>query len=571
MILLSLCLILLFLAVASTSGGVRDAGFYSAAAARLREKRGYHHNMTHRNQSRERAGGVLNMGILNQLQDSCYYGTVRIGTPYWLFKFWIVGDACQNCGSTLPHFNSSNFTSFKTAGEEITLDYLADETIGQVATDNVTMGGFTINRQTFLDDRISGVMGLAPGRATGTLGIPFWHALASVDSLLRRKWALVNPATDNEPGGVFTLGGTDSSLFQGPIDFVDIQTPPGLSDILWQLSMTAVTVQGKRVEITSGKSALSVISTGMALIGGPMKDVRAIWNAVPGSRQIGDMPGFWAFPCKTSVSISFSFGGRLWPINPVDMNLGRLSDLNPRLCIGAIFDISIGTSTLSQPEEEGWVIGSAFLKNVYTVFRMTPRPSIGFARLSAAASSPVQTTLSLEAEVEGRSGLQRQTTASYTIRPLKHDPIGSEPAGSWEESDIGFLWILLRLVDYAMTWIHASQVLVILNRLVLELQVDPVTERLLNAGNKELAKGENVSERPGHWLAEKAGDTWKLVNPFLLPQPITLASAYTKPFQSRPGTIFNTSNSPPGVVMSMIYENSHPSWPNILGWKAVVE
>ncbi|KAF8881808.1 aspartic peptidase A1, partial [Infundibulicybe gibba] len=299
----------------------------------------------------------------------------------------------QKLGVALDTGSSDLWVSFKTAGMETTLSYLAGEVIGQIATDTVTMGGFSINHQTFLvadevsqdsvDDQISGIMGLAFGEIADTSGMPFWQALASGGRLAAPEmgfWLtrfIGDPqATDNEPGGVFTLGGTDSSLYQGDIDFVDIPTPPGSSNTLWQLRMTSVTVQGKPVPITSGQSALSDIDTGAASIGGPTEDVRTIWNAVPGSQQVPGSPELWAFPCTTNISVSLSFGGKLWPINPVDMNLGRLSDSSP-LCLGAIFDLTMKAGTFDEPEEEGWVIGGTFLKNVYSVFRMSP-PSIGF-------------------------------------------------------------------------------------------------------------------------------------------------------------------------------------------------
>ncbi|KAF8881807.1 aspartic peptidase domain-containing protein [Infundibulicybe gibba] len=420
---------LLHIPITRRSSGTRDTDFYSAAAIRLQEKQ-------RRNQSHKRAGGVLNMGIVNQLRDKHYYGTVRIGTPPQTFHvaldtgssdLWIASDTCQICDSqTLPLFSPSSSTSFKTTWEKTTISYVAAEVTGQVVTDTVTMGKFTINPQTFrgclkhllivrlstiivvLADQfsrylvrgtVSGIMGLAFGGIANTYGTPFWQGLALGGQLAASEMGFWltrftdDPqAADNEPGGVFTLGGTNSSLFQGSIDFVDMPTSPELSNAFWMLTLTSVTVQGKLVPITSGQPALSVIDTGAALIGGPTKDVQAIWEAVPDSQQVPGMPGFWAFPCTTDVAISLSFGGELWPINPADMNRGRLSASSP-LCVGAIFDLNVGSGIVGErePEDGGWIVGTTFLKNVYSVFRMSP-PSIGFAQLSAAASSPGPST-----------------------------------------------------------------------------------------------------------------------------------------------------------------------------------
>jgi cathepsin D len=54
-----------------------------------------------------------------------------------------------------------------------------------------------------------------------------------------------------------------------------------------------MTVQGKKVQITSATSA---IDTGTTLIGGPSTDVQNIWAQVPGSLPLnGDMQGFYGF------------------------------------------------------------------------------------------------------------------------------------------------------------------------------------------------------------------------------------------------------------------------------------
>ncbi|KAF8882702.1 aspartyl protease [Infundibulicybe gibba] len=426
MISLSLPLILLFsiftsalsapdplhIPITRRSGGVRDMDFYSAAAAHLRRRYDYHHG----NQSHRREVGVSNMAIVNQKQDFRYYGAVSIGTPPQMFNvvldtgssdLWVVSTTCQACDSTIPRFNPLSSTTLKMPGTNTTIRYAIGRVTGQIATDTVTMGGYTINSQTFMSvDRVSedlklvnpvsGVMGLAFGGSNIIGATPFWQALALGRQLPASEMSfwltrfINDPRKTDNPGGAFTLGGTNPNLFQGGIDFVDIPTSSKRPNTYWSLNMASVTVQGNPVSISSGKSALAVIDTGTTLIGGPTKDVSAIWKAVPGSQPVANMPGFWAFPCTTNVSISLSFGSRLWPINPIDMNLGPLF-ASPSLCLGAIFDLK-ESDTGGSSGNPGWVIGDTFLKNVYSVFRMTP-PSIGFAQLSAAADSLGSNTL----------------------------------------------------------------------------------------------------------------------------------------------------------------------------------
>ncbi|KAG5636149.1 hypothetical protein H0H81_008980 [Sphagnurus paluster] len=119
-----------------------------------------------------------------------------------------------------------------------------------------------------------------------------------------------------------------------------------------------------------------------------------------------------------------SFGGKLWPINPADMNLGRVSRGSTQ-CVGGIFDLSLGSNITPGSGNPSWVVGATFLKNVYAVYRSSP-PSIGFAQLSAAAggsgtpsSSPVSS-----------SSLVLTTSAFGTSFPTSSGTPGAAPGGT---------------------------------------------------------------------------------------------------------------------------------------------
>ena len=60
------------------------------------------------------------------------------------------------------------------------------------------------------------------------------------------------------------------------------------------------------------------------------------------------------------------------------MNFGALST-GPDTCLGAFFVYGTGRNDTGGPI---WVIGTAFLKNVYTVLRSQPT-AVGFAELNA--------------------------------------------------------------------------------------------------------------------------------------------------------------------------------------------
>jgi cathepsin D len=274
-----------------------------------------------------------------------------------------------------------------------------------------------------LQGNLSGIIGLAFTAIASSGATPFWETLINNNQLSSPEmsfWLTRSTDTQTEvAGGEFTLGGTNSSLFTGDIEFIDM---PVSTPSFWLLSLSgelefavflliatmltsfrclpsAVTVDGTSVAITTGTTALAAIDTGTTLIGGPTTDVAAIWAAVPGSQASQDSQGFFEFrasfpflsfplptchylvhclvdlhmthylACSTDVTISLSFGGKLWPISTLDMNLGKVSQGSTQ-CLGAIFDLSMGTTIPSGSGNPSWVVGDTFLVRFISPFSL---------------------------------------------------------------------------------------------------------------------------------------------------------------------------------------------------------
>jgi cathepsin D len=265
-----------------------------------------------------------------------------------------------------------------------------------VVTKGLNFTGLTVAvdrlQSGLLSGQTSGILGLAFSAIARTGGTPFWQSLQSDGQLEAPEFSFWMTRFNNDPrandiedGGVFTLGGTNSSLFSGEIEFLDLETSGtfGTTPTYWLLPLRTVTVQGSPVSIAGGSSALSAIDTGTTLIGGPSDDVARIWSAVPGATRAQNNQGLWLFPCRTQVNVTLNFGGKTWVISPDDMNLGPVTSTGQQ-CAGAIFDLTMGSNIPVGSGNPGWIIGATFLKNVYSVFRADP-PSIGFAELSTQA------------------------------------------------------------------------------------------------------------------------------------------------------------------------------------------
>ncbi|KAJ6575991.1 aspartic peptidase domain-containing protein [Mycena vulgaris] len=366
------------------------------------------------------------LNLVDQADDSVYLANIEIGTPPQTVAvmlssgsadLWVAQSPCSDCpGSSTLYDSAASSTFSQDSSNTTTISYSSGERVsGPIAQETVRIGPYTVTSQAFLkvNDASSGtlvgseagILGLGFGAIASTTKVPFWQAALAQAPVPEMAIWLKRGAQNESIGGSFTFGGTNSSLFVGNIEFLNSATDPSTTGF-WELNVSGITVQGKGVDITSGVSALSAIDTGTTLIGGPGVDVAAIWAAVPGATPSTSMSGFYEFPCTTKVNITVAFGGKSWPINPADINVGNTSN---NACLGAIYALS---ETVS-PSGPNWVFGIAFLKNVYTVFRQVP-PSVGFAQLSALTNDPSPTSAGT---LSGSGSFSTSTSTSSSLVP----------------------------------------------------------------------------------------------------------------------------------------------------------
>ncbi|KJA26704.1 hypothetical protein HYPSUDRAFT_132772 [Hypholoma sublateritium FD-334 SS-4] len=375
----------------------------------------------------------VSVDTTNHVHDGEYFASITIGTPPQALNvildtgsadLWVASSSCSvanGCASGTTMFDSSRSSTFQGGpqgsnpssglGSNVTITYRSGGIEGRMSRDTVSMSGLTITNQIFVeavsvngsvaDQEISGLMGLAFVGLAQTGATPFWQALIDMNQLIAPEMAFfvsrsTDPSAVDVPGGTFTLGGTNAALFTGDIEFMDLATTS--TPTFWTLPLTAITVNGKSVQLEGSGQAIAAIDTGTTLITGATADVQAIWAEVPGSAPSPDQTGFFTFPCATQVNITLSFGGKAWPISEHDINIGPDSH-NPSQCLGAIFDGGTGNGGFT------WIVGDTFLKNVYSVFRSVP-PSIGFAQLSGkTAAASVATAAAATSESLNRARL----------------------------------------------------------------------------------------------------------------------------------------------------------------------
>ncbi|KIK92268.1 hypothetical protein PAXRUDRAFT_13330 [Paxillus rubicundulus Ve08.2h10] len=400
----------------------------------------------------KRAGSTTSIPLTDEQNDSSYSGVVSIGTPSQTFNLvldtgssdlWVATTACTLCTSDIPLFDSTKSSTYQAAASTLQIDYGSGSVQGIVSADTVSFGGFTIPTQQLLgvtdtttgliNDGLSGIMGLGFSTISALRTTPFWQTLYNSNLLSQPMFGFFleryidDPVPVNTaPGGTLTLGGTNSSLYTGEIEFINM--PSDSTPSYWLQQVTTVTIQGMSISIPSS-SGLAAIDTGTTLIGAPSSIVQSIWANVPGSMALaGQYEGLYAYPCNTAVSVSMSFGGTSWPISTADMNLGSLTGTGTttQMCVGGIFDI--GSTIGSGQGVPSWIVGDTFLKNVYSVFQADP-PAVGFAQLanglssssgtpssgSSGSSNPAGVTGSPPLPTSGIPGTSNGATASTTL------------------------------------------------------------------------------------------------------------------------------------------------------------
>jgi len=375
--------------------------------------------------------------LINHNQDSSYFGSLAIGTPAQAYSvildtgsadLWIASSSCSVGCNGIGKFNETSSTSYKNLSTPFDITYGSGRAQGSLAQDTVQMAGFSVSNQNFgvvdtvspglLTSPVSGLLGLGFKTISSSHSTPFWQTLVEsgswdqpVMSFYLSRFINVTHARPQEPGGRFTMGFTDQSLYSGQIEYIDI---PNGQEGYWILPLTNLKVNGQSVSLPgTAQSSYAAIDTGTTLIGGPPEVIKAIFADIPGSAPgSGDYEGYYTYPCDSKIQLSITFGsGSAWSVDPTDFMLTQLSS---KQCVGALF--SLESSGNSGPS---WIMGDTFLKNVYSVFRYNP-PSVGFAAVSNAAAQLTQEGGNLPTPTMGAHPIVATGAASDRRDPARY-------------------------------------------------------------------------------------------------------------------------------------------------------
>ncbi|KAL1407503.1 hypothetical protein Q8F55_006936 [Vanrija albida] len=348
--------------------------------------------------------------LLDYNFDMGYAVRISVGTPAQSFD--VVADTGSHdlvlfdvqCGAQCagrPVFDHTQSATFHNTRQDIYQAYGTGDASGVFVTDRVEMGGFFVQEQPvalitastivqYMGQEISGIMGfswpsvdksqsgetfLAPPPMWQTLAanswtdkqFGMWLGRANVDPTHKANDELLGSA----PGmGDLSLGGLNTSLYTGQVTYYDATV-----EQWWQIALHSYTLNGRETVLGAGAGVLAVIDSGATGIYMPQAYVDAFYAAIPGAVPVTDAKtgrpsGEYAVPCSTKVPVLFRFGGPnqpAWSVSAADL-LRSHATSQPDLCFGTV-------------QAGDWLLGAAFMKNVYTAFRYQP-PQVGFAALA---------------------------------------------------------------------------------------------------------------------------------------------------------------------------------------------
>ena len=155
----------------------------------------------------------------------------------------------------------------------------------------------------------------------------------------------------------------------------DIEFIPLTESAYWTLPLETLSINGQSISVSGAGAA---IDTGTTLIAGPAAVVRQLYAQIGGQPGGSDLDGLWVYPCDVGdVTVQFNFGGKTWTMEPRDFLFAQSSNTE---CVGAFIDLELGDNG------PAWIVGDAFLKSVYSVFRWSPA-SVGFASRGSGGES----------------------------------------------------------------------------------------------------------------------------------------------------------------------------------------
>lgn len=314
-------------------------------------------------------------GALQSVHNEIWYATVAVGTPAQYYAVSIdtasadlvlPGPECPTCDGHVTYDPAYSSTSkSKDHGFSI-----PDVAAGSLYTDDLSILGLKANGQTIgvaeayhtpyhVDNfPADGILGLAFGSISSFNSPSPFQTLVTEGQIASKQFGLrlSDPAE-------LTVGGIDATAYTGKVTYIPV-TKQGF----WQISVDSLTSSASS-STPVASSFDAIVDSSTPLILGPADAVSAFYSGVSGATDNGD--GTYTVACDAPLSGSITLGGTSFALAADTL---VLQSSESGTCVGAV-------AANQNAAHDYWVLGDAFLSNVYSVFDFE-KAQVGFATLA---------------------------------------------------------------------------------------------------------------------------------------------------------------------------------------------
>ncbi|KAK9456435.1 aspartic peptidase domain-containing protein [Dipodascopsis uninucleata] len=298
------------------------------------------------------------------------------------FDLWVYSSSCTNSSCISHRRLSRDHDNIEVLSDtNFSITYGQGSVSGAVAKGFVRFSDYTLAMlfglaqnvdDSFTSFPVDGIMGLGATtrQSTGYDGVV--SALKKQNKIQHGVVGIeLEPAYGGSGSGSISFGDVDTSRFEGNITFVDLMSDTDM----WVIPMEECYVRGVSL-LLENRTAL--LDTGTTLNILPKHDALLIHLELVESNGTLYTDGTnYIIPCDTNSTLEIAIGTKLWNIPPSGYIRSNYSNLG---CLTSIQGGDIlGNST--------WLLGSAFLKGVYSVFDLEDR-RIGLANLGSNGINP---------------------------------------------------------------------------------------------------------------------------------------------------------------------------------------
>lgn len=311
--------------------------------------------------------------VISNFENAQYYGPISIGTPAQVFQviydtgssnLWVPSGTCTFC--LKKKYYSGQSSTYTANGTAFEIQYGSGALSGFLSNDDVSIGGITVNQQTFAEATQFPSIQMELGAFDGICGMAYQSI--SVDDVVPPFVNMVLDGLVDQPvfgvalssspsaQGEMLLGGIDTSKFSGSLSYY-----PLISESYWEIALNGVSLGGSSV--TAARKG--VVDTGTSIFAGPSADVAAI-AAKLGATPVPINPNEYTIDCTKVPSLptlTFTLGdGSTYSFAGSDY-VDEISQDGVTMCLFGMTGIDIPA-----PRGPLWILGDLFIKKYYTVF-----------------------------------------------------------------------------------------------------------------------------------------------------------------------------------------------------------